>query len=148
MAYDRKNARLRRHLRRGGPVAEINVAPFVDVLLVLVVIFMVAAPLLTVGVPVDLPKAEARTVDQKEEPLVVSIDKTGRIFLQEAEIAPDQLVPRLVAVSDANRDLRIFVRGDREISYGRIMEVMGMISDAGYAKVALIAELPVPVKAK
>ena len=144
MAYNRDKARLRRRLRRGGPVAEINVAPFVDVLLVLGVIFMVAAPLLTVGVPVDLPKAQARTVDQKDEPLVVSIDKQGRIFLQEAEIATDQFVPRLVAVSDANRDLRIFVRGDREISYGRIMEVMGMISDAGYAKVALIAELPVP----
>lgn len=148
MAYDRQTARLRRRLRRGGPVAEINVAPFVDVLLVLVVIFMVAAPLLTVGVPVDLPRAEARTVDQKDEPLVVSIDKQGRIFVQEAEIPTDQLVARLNAVSDANRDLRIFVRGDRDISYGRIMEVMGMISDAGYAKVALIAELPVPEPAR
>ena len=142
MAYNREVVRLRRRLKRGGPVAEINVAPFVDVLLVLVVIFMVAAPLLTVGVPVDLPKAEAAAVDQQEEPLVVSITKQGGIFLQEAEISPEQLVPRLVAVSDANRELRIFVRGDRDVSYGRIMEVMGMISDAGYAKVALIAELP------
>jgi biopolymer transport protein TolR len=142
MAYNREVVRLRRRLKRGGPVADINVAPFVDVLLVLVVIFMVAAPLLTVGVPVDLPKAEAAAVDQQEEPLVVSITKQGGIFLQEAEISPEQLVPRLVAVSDANRELRIFVRGDRDVSYGRIMEVMGMISDAGYAKVALIAELP------
>jgi len=148
MAYDLRAARLKRRLRRGGPVAEINVAPFVDVLLVLVVIFMVAAPLLTVGVPVDLPKAEAETVDQSDDPLIVSIDQDGKIFLQEAEIAPDQLVPRLVAVSDANRELRIFVRGDRNISYGRIMEVMGMISDAGYAKVALIAELPVSTSRK
>lgn len=144
MAYEPKAARLRRRLRRGGPVAEINVAPFVDVLLVLVVIFMVAAPLLTVGVPVDLPRAQADTVDQNDEPLIVSIDKQGRVFLQEAEIAADQLVPRLVAVSNANRDLRVFVRGDREISYGRIMQVMGMISEAGYSRVALIAELPVP----
>ena len=144
MAYEPKAARLRRRLRRGGPVAEINVAPFVDVLLVLVVIFMVAAPLLTVGVPVDLPRAQANTVDQNDEPLIVSIDKQGRVFLQEAEIAADQLVPRLVAVSNANRDLRVFVRGDREISYGRIMQVMGMISEAGYFRVALIAELPVP----
>ena len=148
MAYDLQSVRMRRRMRRGGPVAEINVAPFVDVLLVLVVIFMVAAPLLTVGVPVDLPRAQAEMISQRNEPLIVSIDKQGRIFLQEAEIATDALVPRLVAVSNANRDLRIFVRGDRDISYGRIMEVMGMISEAGYAKVALIAELPVPKAAK
>jgi biopolymer transport protein TolR len=144
MAHDLQVTRLRRRLRRGGPVSDINVAPFVDVLLVLVVIFMVAAPLLTVGVPVDLPRAEARTVEHEDEPLVVSINKDGQIFLQEAEVATDTLVARLVAVSNANRDLRIFVRGDRELSYGRIMEVMGMISAAGYARVALIAELPVP----
>jgi biopolymer transport protein TolR len=148
MPYELQTARLRRRLRRRGPVADINVAPFVDVLLVLVVIFMVAAPLLTVGVPVDLPKTEASTIDQNDEPLVVSIDKQGRIFLQEAEIATDQLVPRLVAVSNANRELRIFVRGDRELTYGRIMQVMGMISAAGYARVALLGELPVPKKTR
>lgn len=148
MAYDPQTNRLRRRLRRGGPVAEINVAPFVDVLLVLVVIFMVAAPLLTVGVPVDLPKADADTIDQNDEPLIVTIDKQGRLFLQEAEVPVEGLVARLVAVSNANRDLRVFVRGDRDITYGSIMEVMSLISAAGFAKVALIAELPVPEKAR
>lgn len=125
-----------------GPVNDINVAPFVDVMLVLVVIFMVAAPLLTVGVPVDLPEASVKPINQEREPLVITIDKEGRIFLQEAEVEQAVLVPRLIAVSETNNDLRVFVRGDRDLDYGRVMEVMGMVNQAGFAKVALIAENP------
>lgn len=134
--------RFRRTPRR--TVADINVAPFVDVMLVLVVIFMIAAPLLTVGVPVDLPKASVDPINEEREPLVVTVDKEGRIYLQDAEIEQEALAPRLAAVSETNPDLRIFVRGDREIDYGRIMEVMGLVTDAGLSRVALIAERPLP----
>ena len=143
MALSSESMRLRRRLR-GGPMTEINVAPFVDVMLVLVVIFMIAAPLLTVGVPVDLPKAAVDPLNEDKEPLIITLDAEGRVYLQESEIEENVLIPRLVAVSEANPDLRVFVRGDRGINYGRVMEVMGMVSEAGFAKVALIAEVPVP----
>ncbi len=137
--------RISRFKRRNkGPVNDINVAPFVDVMLVLVVIFMIAAPLLTVGVPIDLPEATVNPVNQDREPLVITVDKDGRIFLQDAEIESDVLVPRLVAVSQTNSDLRVFVRGDRDIDYGRVMEVMGLVNQAGFNKVALIALNPPP----
>jgi len=135
--------RLRRRLR-GGPMTEINVAPFVDVMLVLVVIFMIAAPLLTVGVPVDLPKAAVNSLNEDKEPLIITLNAEGRVYLQESEIDEDVLISRLVAVSEANPDLRVFVRGDRAINYGRVMEIMGMVSEAGFSKVALIAEVPIP----
>ncbi len=128
--------------RRYRPMSEINVTPMVDVMLVLLIIFMVTAPLLTVGVPVDLPKTEAAVITGQDEPLVVTIDGTGRIFLQETEIDLDRLVPRLRAVTANKADTRIFVRGDKSVAYGRIMEVMGTVSYAGFSKVALIAELP------
>ena len=143
MALSSESMRLRRRLR-GGPMTEINVAPFVDVMLVLVVIFMIAAPLLTVGVPVDLPKAAVNPLNEDKEPLIITLDAEGRVYLQESEIDENVLIPRLVAVSEANPDLRVFVRGDRAINYGRVMEVMGMVSEAGFAKVALIAEVPIP----
>ena len=143
MALSSDSMRLRRRLR-GGPMTEINVAPFVDVMLVLVVIFMIAAPLLTVGVPVDLPKAAVDPLNEDKEPLILTVDAEGRIYLQESEVKENVLIPRLVAVSEANPDLRVFVRGDRAINYGRVMEVMGMVSEAGFAKVALIAEVPIP----
>ncbi|MBT4906524.1 MAG: protein TolR [Rhodospirillaceae bacterium] len=143
MALNSDSMRLRRRLR-GGPMTEINVAPFVDVMLVLVVIFMIAAPLLTVGVPVDLPKAAVDPLNEDKEPLIITVDAEGRVYLQESEIEENVLIPRLVAVSEANPDLRVFVRGDRAINYGRVMEVMGMVSEAGFAKVALIAEVPIP----
>jgi biopolymer transport protein TolR len=139
--------RLRRRLR-GRPMTEINVAPFVDVMLVLVVIFMIAAPLLTVGVPVDLPKAAVNPINQEKEPLIITLDAEGRVYLQESEIAQDVLIPRLVAVSEANPNLRVFVRGDRAINYGRVMEIMGLVSEAGFSKVALIAEVPIPGETK
>lgn len=125
-------------------MTDINVAPFVDVMLVLVIIFMVAAPLLNIGVPVDLPKATLKPLNESQDPLVVTVDAEGKIFIQEAEVPDEALVPRLRALSNVNKDLRIFVRGDRAIEYGRIMQVMGMLSQAGFTKVALIAEAPLP----
>ncbi len=140
---------IRSNLRRpsSGPVTDINVAPFVDVMLVLVIIFMVAAPLLNIGVPVDLPKATVKPLNESQDPLVVTIDGDGNIFIQEAEVPEEALVPRLRALSQVNADLRIFVRGDRAINYGRVMQVMGMLSQAGFSKVALIAEAPLPGEA-
>ncbi len=124
------------------PMSEINVTPMVDVMLVLLVIFMVTAPLLSVGVPVDLPKTEAASLTGPQEPLVVTVDRAGKIFIQDTEVARDALVPRLVAIAGEKSDTRIFVRGDRAIAYGSVMEVMGLISSAGFSKVALIAEMP------
>jgi biopolymer transport protein TolR len=125
-------------------MVDINVAPFVDVMLVLVIIFMVAAPLLNIGVPVNLPKATLKPLNESQDPLVITVDADGNIFLQEAAVPEDALVPRLRAVSQANPDLRIFVRGDRTIDYGRVMQVMGMVSRAGFSKVALVAVAPLP----
>ena len=128
--------------RRYMAMAEINVTPFVDVMLVLLIVFMVTAPLLTVGVPVDLPKATAPTISEQKEPVTVSVNAQGRIFLQEAETTLENLVARLMAVTENDREARVFVRGDRTIAYGRVMEVMGALNAAGFARVALIAELP------
>lgn len=134
----------RRGGRRGAyvPVSEINVTPMVDVMLVLLIVFMVAAPLLTVGVPVDLPKTQAGAINEKVEPLTISIDSSGRIFIQESEVTADTLVPRLQAIAANKPDTTIYVRGDKGIAYGRIMEVMGLVSTAGFAKVSLIAVAP------
>lgn len=127
---------------RYRPMAEINVTPFVDVMLVLLIVFMVTAPLLTVGVPVDLPKTKAANLSDSDEPLVLSIDSSGQLFMQETRIDQGQLIPRLRAITGNNPDIRIFVRGDKSIAYGRIMDVMGRVSAAGFKKVALIAKLP------
>lgn len=123
-------------------MAEINVTPFVDVMLVLLIVFMITAPLLTVGVPVDLPKTRAATINDTQEPLVVSIDAAGKIFLQESETSMDKLIPRLREVMKANPDLRIFIRGDQTLPYGTVMGVMGELSAAGFRKVSLLAKLP------
>ena len=130
--------------RRYSPMSDINVTPFVDVMLVLLIVFMVTAPLLTVGVPVDLPKTEAAQLTDQVEPLVITVRADGSLFLQESEVANDQLVARLVAITGAKPDTRIFVRGDKRIAYGSVMEVMGMVSTAGFTRVALLAELPEP----
>jgi biopolymer transport protein TolR len=111
-------------------------------MLVLLVVFMVTAPMMTVAVPVDLPKTQAHTINQDKEPLVVSIDADGKVYLQDKGMKLEDLVPKLKAVTGSNPDARIFVRGDKELAYGRIMEVMGTISSAGFTKVALVAELP------
>jgi biopolymer transport protein TolR len=135
--------------RRGRyrPLAEINVTPMVDVMLVLLIIFMVAAPLMTVGVPVDLPKTQAAALNQENEPITITVNPEGRIFLQETEVALDTLVPQLQAIAREQQqpgqpERRIFVRGDKAISYGRVMEVMGTISAGGFSRVALLAEQP------
>lgn len=130
------------------PMAEINVTPLVDVMLVLLIVFMITAPLLTVAVPVDLPETQAQSIRQDKEPLVISINAKGDVFLQDTKSSLKVLVAKLKAITGANPDARIFVRGDRNIDYGRIMEVMGTISAAGYKKVALVAELPNPNKSK
>ena len=133
----------RRSARRSrGLMHEINVTPFVDVMLVLLVVFMITAPLLTVGVPIDLPESTVPEIRGDDEPLAVSIDGDGRLFLQDTEIAIDELAPRLVAITQRKPDTRIFVRGDKAIDYGRVMEVMGVLAQAGFANVALIAILP------
>jgi biopolymer transport protein TolR len=134
-------SRRRHHTRH---VSDINVTPFVDVMLVLLVVFMVTAPLLTVAVPVDLPKTQARSLNQDKDPLVISIDAAGKVYLQEKTMPLDDLVAKLKAITGANADARIFVRGDKGVTYGRIMEVMGAVSAAGFNKVALVAELPRP----
>ncbi len=125
---------------RYKPMAEINVTPMVDVMLVLLVIFMVAAPLLTVGVPVDLPQSKAPAITEPKEPLVITLNAEGKLFLQNSEVSDDELVPRLQAITKSNPDTDIYVRGDRAINYGRVMEVMGMVSAAGFNKVSLITE--------
>lgn len=138
----------RNRRRTWGPVSDINVTPFVDVMLVLLVVFMVTAPLMTVAVPIDLPKTQARSMNQDKEPLVVSVDESGKVYLQEKAMGLDDIVPKLKAITGTNADARIFVRGDKGVTYGRIMEVMGAISSAGFNKVALVAELPHPEAAR
>ena len=149
MAAQMMNSGGGRNRRRfNRPVSDINITPFVDVMLVLLVVFMVTAPLMTVAVPVDLPKTQAHTLNQDKEPLVVSMDAEGKVYLQDKVMKLVDLVPKLQAITGANPDARIFVRGDKELAYGRIMEVMGTISAAGFTKVALVAELPKPEPAR
>ncbi len=133
----------RRSARRSHSLMhEINVTPFVDVMLVLLVVFMITAPLLTVGVPIDLPESTGPQIRGADEPLAVSIDADGKIFLQDTEIAIDELAPRLGAITLRKPETRIFVRGDKAIDYGRVMEVMGVLAEAGFSNIALIAVLP------
>ena len=126
-----------------GMMSEINMTPLVDVMLVLLIIFMVSAPLLTVGVPLDLPQTQAKTLDQDKEPLTVSVNGKGEVYLQNTEIPLDELVPKLKAITDARggAEERIFVRGDRQVDYGSVMKVMGRISAAGFRRVALVTEV-------
>jgi biopolymer transport protein TolR len=132
--------------RRGRirPMSEINVTPFVDVMLVLLIVFMVTAPLLTVGVPVDLPKTKAQALGQDREPLTVSLRRDGRIYLQNAPIAEDDLVSKLTAIAANGYDQRIFVRGDKAVDYGRVMEVMALISAAGFTHIGLVTDVEKP----
>ncbi len=130
--------------RRRAVMSDINVTPFVDVMLVLLIVFMVSAPLLTVGVPLDLPQSQAKSLQQNNEPLTVSVTVDGQVFLQKDQIKLDDLIPKLKAIIDArhgNLDELIYVRGDKKVDYGTMMRVMGRISGAGYHKVALITEV-------
>ena len=126
--------------RRRPRMSAINVTPFVDVMLVLLIVFMVTAPLLTVGVTVDLPETRSSPLPGQDEPLTVSVTAEGKVFLQESEIAIDGLGPRLVAITENKPDTRIFVRGDRGIAYGEVMSVVGAIHDAGFTRVALVTD--------
>jgi biopolymer transport protein TolR len=133
----------KRRGRRRAVMSEINVTPFVDVMLVLLIVFMVSAPLLTVGVPLDLPQSQAKSLDQDRQPLTVSVNVKGQVFLQDSEIKIDDLVAKLKAVTDARggADERIYVRGDKKVDYGTMMQVMGRLSAAGYHRVALVTEV-------
>jgi biopolymer transport protein TolR len=122
-------------------MAEINVTPLVDVMLVLLIVFMVAAPLLTVGVPVELPETSAKPLQGDKEPLTITVDTSGVVFLQDTEIAVDELVPKLIAISQSGFDERIYVRGDRNANYGVVMKVMGMVSTAGFTRIGLVTDL-------
>ncbi|MCD8497147.1 MAG: protein TolR [Alphaproteobacteria bacterium] len=130
--------------RRGGsyrPMAEINVTPFVDVMLVLLIVFMVAAPLLTAGVPVDLPQSNAKPIqDEDNKPIEITVDSSGKTFVGETEVEFDRLVPLLTAMTQGQSDRRIYIRGDQAINYGLVMKVIGAINGAGFSKVALISE--------
>ena len=132
-----------RHGRRKAVMAEINVTPMVDVMLVLLIIFMVSAPLLTVGVPLDLPQTQAKSLDQDQKPLQLSVDVNGKVFINDTEIPIDDLVAKLKAITDARGGLdeRIFVRGDKKVDYGTVMKVMGRLSAAGFRRVALVTEV-------
>ena len=122
------------------PMSEINVTPFVDVMLVLLIIFMVTAPLLTVGVQVDLPETSADTLPEESEPLTLTINSKGEVFIQETKIEFNNLIKKILAVSNNRTDTWIYVRGDKTINYGRVLEVMGILSGSGFTKVALISE--------
>jgi len=133
----------RRRGRRRSPVmSEINVTPMVDVMLVLLIIFMVSAPLLTVGVPIDLPQSQAKSLEQDKEPLTISVNEKGELYLQNSEIDMEALVPKLQAIAEARggTEARIYVRGDKSVNYGTMMKVMGRLSAAGFHRVALVTE--------
>ena len=121
-------------------MSEINVTPFVDVMLVLLIVFMVTAPLLTVGIPVDLPKVKASALTDQKDPIEITLNVDGDIYIGESLVEPENLISRLNAITEQNTEARIYIRGDRVIAYGRIMEVMSIINSAGYVKVALITQ--------
>ena len=124
------------------PMSEINVTPFVDVMLVLLIVFMVTAPLLTVGISVDLPKVKATALTDQKDPLEITIKLDGKVYIGESEVKVENLIPRLEAITEQNYESRIYVRGDRVIAYGRVMEIISSINSAGYSKVALVTENP------
>lgn len=123
-------------------ISEINVTPFVDVMLVLLIVFMVTAPLLTAGIPVDLPKVKSSALTDQKDPIEITVKLDGALYLGESVVEFENLIPRLKAITDQNTKARIYVRGDRSVSYGRIMEIMSVINSAGYIKVALVAQNP------
>ena len=123
-------------------MSEINVTPFVDVMLVLLIVFMVTAPLLTVGIPVDLPKVKASALTDQKDPLEITVKIGGEIYLGESKVEVENLIARLNAITELNKEARIYVRGDRVVAYGRIMEIMSLVNSAGYIKVALVTQNP------
>ncbi|WP_367717558.1 protein TolR [Nitratireductor sp. GISD-1A_MAKvit] len=137
-AGGRNGRRRGRRGSRSGLISEINVTPFVDVMLVLLIIFMVAAPLLTVGVPIDLPETQAKALNSETQPITVSVNNDGQIYLQETEVPIEEVVPKLQAIARSGYDERIYVRGDRAADYGTVMRVMARISAAGYRNLGLV----------
>ena len=131
-----------KHSKRFTQMSEINVTPFVDVMLVLLIVFMVTAPLLTVGIPVDLPKVSAKALTDQKDPLEITVKLDGSVYLGESLVEVENLIPRLNAITDQNTQARIYVRGDRIVAYGRVMEIMSLINTAGYIKVALVTQNP------
>ena len=121
-------------------MSEINVTPFVDVMLVLLIVFMVTAPLLTVGIKVDLPKVKATALTDIKDPIEVTVKLDGEVFIGESQVEVENLIPRLNAITEQNTEARIYIRGDRVVAYGRIMEIMSIVNSAGYIKVALITQ--------
>lgn len=132
----------RRRARRGGlgPMSEINVTPLVDVMLVLLIVFMVTAPLLTVGIPMELPKTEAKALGGEKEPLTISVSKAGQVYIQDKEIELDELVAKLKAISKNGYNERIYVRGDQDSAHGKVSEVLGKISSAGFKRLAIVTD--------
>lgn len=130
--------RRRRGGKRHAVMSEINVTPFVDVMLVLLIIFMVAAPLLTVGVPIDLPETQAKALNAETQPISISVNEQGQVFLQETEVPMDEVVAKLTAISKNGYEERIYVRGDKTADYGAVMRVMGLLSQAGFKKLAMV----------
>ena len=123
-------------------MSEINVTPFVDVMLVLLIVFMVTEPLLTVGIPVDLPKVKATALTDQKDPIEITIKIDGKVYIGDSEIEVENLIPKLKAITQENYQTRIYIRGDKVISYGRVMEIMSSVNIAGYTKVALITQNP------
>jgi len=128
----------RRRAKRHMPVSEINVTPFVDVMLVLLIIFMVAAPLLTVGVPIDLPETAAKSLPTETQPITISVKDDGKVYIQDNEISEDEVVPKLEAIAKNGYEERIFMRGDRAANYGTVMKIMARVSAAGYKRIGLV----------
>ena len=126
--------------RQYQPMSEINVTPFVDVMLVLLIVFMVTAPLLTVGIPVDLPKVKATALTDQKDPIEITVNLEGEVYIGESIVEVENLIPRINAITEQNTEARIYIRGDRVVAYGRIMEIMSIINSAGYIKVALITQ--------
>ena len=127
--------------KKNRVISQINVTPFVDVMLVLLIVFMITAPLLTVGVSVDLPKTKASQLNSKGDPIIISIKKNGELYIQEREIDNLRLLPRLKAISSGNKNLRIYVRGDKDVPYGLVLDTIAKIKSSGFKKVALVAKL-------
>ena len=136
------NQQKRRSRKRFTQISDINVTPFVDVMLVLLIVFMVTAPLLTVGIPVDLPEIKASALTDQKDPIEITVRLDGSVYLSESVVEVKNLIPRLNAITDQNNQARIYVRGDRAVSYGRVIEIMSIINSAGYSKVALITLNP------
>tara|TARA_E500000081_G_scaffold146848_1_gene170381 strand:+ start:2096 stop:2530 length:435 start_codon:yes stop_codon:yes gene_type:complete len=131
----------RRRIRKNSPISDINVTPFVDVMLVLLIVFMVTAPLLTVGVPIELPKTDAKQMSEESEPLTITLDKDGNIYIQEMEIPFSELGEKLEAIGMGNYDQKIYINGDKNINYEMLMKVMAKINSAGYTSIGLVTDI-------